>query len=89
MVSKEDIKKGTIVFLSRCMPTIGTFDVLELKVRTVEDNWFVGVEKSNKQAYLLPYAELNHTIFLDRSITLKLVQKEEKIYRQNGGGIIE
>lgn len=60
------------------MHTVGTFNVLELKVRTVEDGWFAGVEKTNKQAYLLPYIELKHTIFLNRNKALKLVQKEEK-----------
>lgn len=78
---KDKIKKGMVVYYAQCLSTAGIFEVLELKIRTVEDNWFVGTEKREKHAYLFYDKELGRTIFFDRNEALEIVKDAEKDYR--------
>ena len=62
----SSLKKGDIVYYSRIMPSLGIFDVYDLKVRTVADTYFVGIEKRDKKAFLLPYSAIGEYVFVDR-----------------------
>ena len=73
-----DLKKKDIVYYTKIMPSVGIYDLCELKVRTVEDTYFVGIDKHDKHAYLLGYDCFNKTVFTDRKVALKVVQKAEK-----------
>ena len=59
-------KIGDIVYYARIMPTLGIYDVCELKIRTVADTYFVGTDKRDKRAYLFSYNEVEECIFLHR-----------------------
>lgn len=72
------IKRGDIFFWSRIRPTLGVYDVLEMKVRTVEDNWFVAIEKREKHAQLFNYSDINTVLFSDRKMALAKVKEAEK-----------
>ena len=48
------------------MPNLGIFDVYELKIRTIEDTYFVGTDKRDKKAFLLPYSAIEKYVFIDR-----------------------
>ena len=41
----KTINKGDTVYYTRVFPNTGTYDLCELRVRTVMDNWFCGVDK--------------------------------------------
>ena len=71
-------KNGQIIYYARIMPTVGIYEILELKLRTVTDEYFVGVEKREKHAYLFGYSALDKYIFEDRKDALKLVKEAEK-----------
>ena len=75
----EDIKieKGTVVYYAQCMDTVGVFEVLELIVRTVEDTWFVGIEKKDRQALLFSKKDIDKCIFFDRKDALMTVKEAE------------
>lgn len=75
---KDKIKKGTIVYYSQCMENIGTFEVLEIRVRTIEDTWFVGVENRSKHAYLFSYKNIGKIVFFTREDALAVVKEREK-----------
>ena len=62
------------------MPTLGLYDVYELKVRTIneEGRWFCALEKHTKIAYLFSYDNIDKTIFFDRKEALKAVKQAEK-----------
>lgn len=47
----KTINKGDIVYYTRIFPETGTYDLCDLVVRTVMDNWFCGVDKKDKRAY--------------------------------------
>ena len=48
-----DLKKKDIVYYARIIPNVGIYDLCELTIRTVEEDYFVGVDKQDKHAYLL------------------------------------
>ena len=74
----EEIKKGDKVFHARILPSVGIYDVCELHVRSVCDNWFVGIDKRDKQAHMLDTKEIGKTVFKDRSKAVAIVYDAEK-----------
>ena len=52
------LKKKDKLYYARIMPTVGVYDVCDLIVRTVEDTWFIGVDKHDKHAYLFSYSAI-------------------------------
>lgn len=57
----------------------------ELRVRTVMDNWFCGVDKKDKRAYLISFNEIDENVFEDRKIALKRIHNAEQKYPQVSG----
>ena len=51
-MTKEDIKRGKIVYYARILRPVGIYEVIELFIRTVDDDYFVGIDKHDKHAYL-------------------------------------
>ena len=71
-------KIGDIVYYARIMPTLGTYDVCELKIRTVTDAYFVGMDKRDKRAYLFSYNAVGKCIFSNRKDAVhKVITAEE------------
>ena len=71
-------KIGDIVYYARIMPTLGTYDVCELKIRTVADTYFVGTDKRDKRAYLFSYNAVGKCIFSNRKDAVeKVIMAEE------------
>lgn len=69
------MKKNDKLYYARILN--GVYDVCELIVRTIEDDYFVGVDKRDKHAYLLPYSYLESKVFVNRDDALALVKLEE------------
>lgn len=80
-----DLHKGSVVYYARLIPKNHIYEVCELKIRTVEDTWFVGVDKHDKHAYLLNITDVNQTVFEKRQDALALAKvaqkKDEKEYK--------
>ena len=74
----KGIKPKDIVYYARIMPKLGIFDVYDLKVRTVEDTYFVAIDKRDKKSYLFSYNDVDKTVFTNREEALSKVKKEEK-----------
>ena len=62
----NELQIGDIVYYARIMPTLGIYDVCELKIRTVADTYFVGTDKRDKRAYLFSYNAVENCIFSNR-----------------------
>ena len=68
-LSKSDgrpLIKGDIVYYARIMPTLGIYDVCELKIRTVSDTYFVGTDKRDKKVFLFSYSAIGDIVFSHR-----------------------
>ncbi len=74
----ESVKLKDTVYYARTIPTVGIFDVCQLVIRTVENNYFVGCDKTDKHAYLLHFNDLNKTVFTNRKQALDVVLTAEK-----------
>ena len=72
------ITKGQIVYYARILPNLGVYDVIDLKIRTVEKDWFCGTDKFSKQAFLFDNEDLEHIVFIDRKSALEFVKDAEK-----------
>ena len=58
------------------------FEVHELKIRTVTDDYFVGIDKEGtRQAYLFYFNDVNKIIFKDRKKAVKKINELRKVYR--------
>ena len=74
----KTLNKGDIVYYARIQKKNGTYDLCELKIRTVEDTYFAGVDKKDKRAYLFGYNALGDYVFQDKGEALKKVKNAEK-----------
>ena len=72
------LNKGDILYFSRIIPKTGIYDVCELYIRTVEETYFVGIDKKDKQAHIFGYDRINEDIFDNRKDALNEVQRAEK-----------
>lgn len=76
---EKEIKKSDLVYYARIIPTSGIYEVIDLKVRTVADDFLVGIENRTKHAYLLYIKDIGRIVFFDRKEALKVVKEAEKI----------
>ena len=67
----KTIEKGSVVYYTRVFPNTGTYDLCELRVRTVMDNWFCGVDKKDKRAYLISFNEIDENVLMIVKLLLK------------------
>ena len=77
-MTNHNLQKSDVVYRTRILPTVGVYDLDELKIRTVEETYFVGVEKRSKTAFLLPYSSIGKTVFLNRKEALQKIREAEK-----------
>lgn len=73
----SNLKKKDVVYYTRILPSSNIYDLLEIKIRTVEDGWFVGIEKRDKQAFLFNDVDIGKTIFKNRNEALEVVKNAE------------
>lgn len=75
------INVGDIVYYARIFHENGTYDLCDLRVRTVYDDSFVGVDRKSKIAYLIGFNECDVSVFDDRDVALAKVHEAEKLKR--------
>lgn len=74
----EIYKIGNAIYYARIIPTLGIYDVCELKIRTITDTYFVGTDKRDKRAYLFSYNAVGKCIFSNRKDAVeKVITAEE------------
>ena len=76
----DDFEKGTIVYYAQILPTGDMYEVLTLKLRTVdkEARWFVGTDVKTKAAFLFNECDIGVAIFIDRKEALEKVKNAKK-----------
>lgn len=76
-MTKDELHKLDTVYHARIYPSIGMYDLDELKVRTITDDYFVGIEKHTKRAFLFPYSAFGKNVFVKRKDALEKVREAE------------
>ena len=74
----SNLKKKDKVYYARIIDSSNIFDVLELTIRTTHEDWFVGIEKRDKQAFLFQNTDIGTKVFLNRDDALNTVLEAEK-----------
>lgn len=72
------LKKKDRLYYARIIPKTRIFEVCEVLVRTIEDTWFVAIDKSDKHAYLFVYDDIGKILFYERKEALSKVFEAEK-----------
>lgn len=73
-----DLNKGDVIYYARIIPKLGIYDVCDIVLRTVTDEYFAGMDKRDKRAYLFSYKNIGNNIFLSRKEALDKVHLAEK-----------
>lgn len=71
------INKKDKLYYARIIPQSGLYEVCDLIVRTVADDWFVAYDKKDRHAYLFGYNSLDDIVFDNRETALRKVKKAE------------
>ena len=74
--TKQDLQKHKTIYYARIIPQTYIYEVCELIIRTIEDDYFVGTDKHDKHAYLLTYKDLPN-VFIKRADALSVVKSAE------------
>lgn len=74
----KELKIGQKVYYAQRYDSIGVFEVIELKIRTIKDTYFIGVENKTKFSYLFDFTDLDKDVFVNRKEALAIVQEAEK-----------
>lgn len=74
----KKFKKGDKIYFSRILPEVGVYEVCDLKVRMVTEDWFSATEKRTHKTFLFSYTDINRTIFYNREEAVLTVKEQEK-----------
>lgn len=76
----DNLYVGQTVYFSRIIPTGDVYDLIDLKIRTVDKDakWFVGVDKKTRAAFLFHELDIDNIIFFDRKNALNKVKEAER-----------
>lgn len=76
------VRKNDIFYYTRIIPNCGIYYVLEIKIRSVYDDYFVGIEKRDKHVFLFYYSNIDKILFRDRKIAVNKANEAEKNKRK-------
>ena len=71
---------GERIFFARAVPMCDIYEVIELNVRTVKDNWFVGVDVETRQAFPFDVSDIGALIFSTQKEAENIVKAAKKKY---------
>ena len=71
---------GERIFFARAVPMCDIYEVIELNVRTVKNNWFVGVDVDTRQAFPFDVSDIGALIFSTKKEAEEVVKAAKKKY---------
>lgn len=77
-----EIKIGDLLYYARILPSVGIHELIELKVRSIGEDWFVGCDIKSHAAYIFNNKDLECIVFTERRSALLLV-KNSNIQNNN------
>lgn len=73
------MKKGDNYYYARALKN-GVFEICDLKINSVTNDYFTGVEDRTGRTYLFDYVDLDVAVFKNREDALEIVKMEESKY---------
>jgi len=68
------MEKGDIVYYCQVVPNCSIYEILELKLRTIENDYYVGVDEKTKQAQIFTPSMIDVYVFRHRSDALEALK---------------
>ena len=72
------MNKGDKIYYARIIPNVGIYEVIDLKVRMIKEDWFSATEKRTHKAFIFSDKDINVTVFTEREQALELVLEAER-----------
>lgn len=69
-----NMTKGDIVYYAHIKPGTDSYDLYELKVRTIYENSFVAEDIKDKVSYLIDNSQLGETVFFSRNEAVNFIK---------------
>ena len=66
------------IFFARTVPLCDIYEVIELNVRTVKGDWFVGVDINTRQAFPFDESDIGTLVFSTRKEAEEVVKAAKK-----------
>ena len=74
------MEKGDQVCFCSVVPSCGIYEILDLTIRTVSDDYYVGTDEKTKQAHLFKEDMIDKYVFRHRSDAVEALN----IFRERG-----
>lgn len=74
------METGERVYFARIVPMCDIYDVLTINIRTVKEDWFVGVDSETRQAYPFDTSDIGVSIFSTEKEAKEVVKAAKKKY---------
>lgn len=71
------LNRGDTVYFARILPTLGIYDLLELRVRTADETWVTALDKRDKRVYSFTLKDYEKRIFRNRQDALRVIKCSE------------
>lgn len=65
------------MYYARILPRTDTYEVCEIRLRTIEDTWFTGCDTRSQTTYIFNRNQIDKTVFSHRSDALSVVKLAE------------
>ena len=78
LTDDNKIKKKDILYYAQILPKVGIYNVCEMIVCTLYEDYFACMDKREKKRYLFDYSDIDKILFANRLEALTLVTDAEK-----------
>lgn len=82
VTNEQEIKKKDILYYAQILPKVGIYNVCEMIVCTLYEDYFACMDKREKKRYLFYYSDIDKILFANRLEALTLVTDAEKKINQ-------
>ena len=78
LTNEQGIKKKDILYYAQILPNVGIYNVCEMIVCTLYEDYFACMDKREKKRYLFNYSDIDEILFANRLEALTIVTDAEK-----------
>lgn len=72
------MKNGDIVYLARVIPVCNIYEVLELKIVTITDNYIIGADVETRMSFPFSKNDIDKRVFISYNEAKEKVQELRK-----------
>lgn len=69
---------GETLYYAQILPRVGVYNLCDIKVCTLYDTYFAGIDTRDKRRYVFNYTEINQTIFENKLEALEIIKEAEE-----------